>query len=443
MSPEIIGVIAIIVLFAALAAGMQIGIAMAVVGFAGFGVIVNFSAALGMLKTVPYTTAASYTMGVVPLFILMGQMAYYSKLSNDAYYAIYKWLGHLPGGLAIATIGGSAIFAAICGSSTAAAGTMTVVALPQMDKYRYHPSLSLGSIAAGGTLGILIPPSVALIIYGIISEQSISRLFIAGIIPGIVLSLLFCITIYFWARLRPSIGPRGPRFGWRERLAGVRHVWEVAILAFAVLGGIWGGVFSPTEAGGIGACGAFLIALKRRQLNLKRTLSALRETIKISGMIFTILIGAMIFNYFLSVSRLPMAVADLLSRLPFSPMGILITILFVYIILGCAMDTLAMTVLTLPIFLPLITNLGFDLIWFGVIFTVICEMALITPPIGLNVFIVGGMVKSRVTTTKEIQFSTIFRGVVPFIIAMLICVIILLVFPQISLFLPNTMLGGG
>jgi C4-dicarboxylate transporter DctM subunit len=433
MSPLLIGVLGLVALFALLALGMPIGFAMALVGFAGYAVIAGMQGALMQLSMVPYTTVASYIMSVLPLFLLMGQFAYISGLTKGAYYAMHKWIGHLPGGLAMATIGGCAAFAAVCGSSVASASTMTKVSLPEMNRYKYDPTLSMGSIAAGGTLGILIPPSTGFIIYAIFAEESVGKLFIGGIIPGILLSILFILAIYVVTKRMPELGPRGPRTTWRDKLTAGKDIWPVAILALLVLGGIWGGVFSPTEAGGAGAFGAFVIGLARRKLDTQNIVDSLIDTAKMTGMIFTVLIGAMVFNYFIAISGLPADMARLIEALAWPSLGILIAILVIYLILGCLMDVMAMTVLTLPIFLPLLINQGFDLIWFGVVYVIMCEMALITPPIGMNVFVISGI-------AKDVPMYKIFRGIVPFLIALVVCEILVIAFPQLALFLPNSMI---
>jgi C4-dicarboxylate transporter DctM subunit len=434
MSPTLIGGLGLVVLFALLATGMPIGFAMAIIGFAGFAWLGGVKGALTQLASVSYSSVASYMMTVLPLFLLMGQFAFVSGLTQGAYNAMHKWLGRLPGGLSMATIGGCAAFAAVCGSSVATASTMTAVALPEMNRYKYDPKLSLGSIAAGGTLGILIPPSVPFIIYSIFAEESVGRLFMAGIFPGIILSSLFVITIYVRAKRSPALGPPGPKTSWREKLGAVKDIWPVALLAFLVLGGIWGGVFSPIEAGGAGAFCALIIGMARRQLSVQKITSSIRDTVKTTAMIFTILIGAMIFNYFIVLSQLPAELARFIESVQWSPIGVLVGILFIYIILGCLMDTMAMTVLTLPIFIPLIRSLGFDLVWFGVVFVIITEMALITPPIGMNVFVISGM-------AKDVPMYTVFRGIIIFVVAMAICEALVIIFPQIALFLPNSMIG--
>lgn len=430
----ITGIIGLIVLFFFMFIGVPIGFAMGLVGFAGYVFLDSFNSAMSMVGMVPYTTVASYTFSVLPLFLLMGEFSTMSGLMRDAYRSTHVWLGHLPGGMAMATIGGCASFAAVCGSSIASAATMTRICLPEMRKYKYDPGLATGSLAAGGTLGILIPPSLGFIIYGMITEESIGRLFMAGIFPGILLSLMFMLTIYIIARINPLMGPAGVRSGWRQRITAIKDVWGVIILFILVMGGIWGGIFTPTEAAAVGALVSFLFVLGRRKLTKNNLIPAFQDTIKTTGMIYVILIGAMIFGYFMTVSGLPMVLADFVGSLPLPPMGILVAILVVYIFLGCLLDALAMILITMPIFLPVLITLGFDLIWFGVLSTLMSELALITPPIGMNVFVISGMV-------DDIPMHTIFRGILPFAATMILCVAILVAFPQISLFLPNIMIA--
>ena len=315
----------------------------------------------------------------------------------------------------------------------ATASAMTSVALPEMRRYKYEPKLALGSIAAGGTLGVLIPPSTVFIVYAIFAEQSVGRLFMAGFIPGILLATLFTIAIFLRVQRTPSLGPPAPKVGWRERLVASKDITPVLVLALVVLGGIWGGIFTPNEAAGIGAFGAFAFGLGMRQLTMKNFVSALMSTISITAMVFTIVIGAMIYNNFIVVCEVPTALAKFVETLAWPPLGILIAILSVYLILGCIMDAFAMCVLTLPIFIPILANLQLDLIWFGVLFVVMIEMASITPPIGMNVFVVSGM-------APDVPMYTVFRGIVPFLMAQIVCQALLITFPQIALFLPNTMI---
>lgn len=433
MSPEVIGLIGLVGMFVLIFAGMPVGFAMMLSGVVGFSFITSFGGGLFLLANVPYTEASSYAMSVLPLFMLMGSLAFFAGITEDSYYAVYKLLGHLPGGLAITTIGGCAAFAAVCGSSLATATTMTKVALPEMTRYKYDPKLALGSIAAGGTLGILIPPSITFIIYGVYAEQSIGRLFMAGFFPGFLLAGLFMLTIYIMTKRNPSLGPRGPKASWRERIIAFRVMWAIVALVLLVMGGIWGGIFTPTEGGGIGAAGAFLIAMGKRRLSTRNAISALKDAAETTAMALFVLIGAMVFNAFMAVSKLPLALAGFVGGLGLPPLGILVAMLFIYAIMGCVISAIPMILLTLPIFLPILISLDIDLIWFGVLLTLMVEMGMITPPVGINVFVLSGM-------AKDVPMYTIFRGILPFVGAMAVGVAILVAFPQISLFLPNLMI---
>jgi len=384
------------------------------------------------LGAAPYRTAAAYTMSVIPLFVLMGNLSFYAGVSEDLYSTTYKLFGHLPGGLAMATTAGCAGFAATCGSSVATAVTMGSIAIPEMKKYKYAPSLAAGSLAAGGTLGILIPPSIGFIIYSMLTDESIGKLFIAGVLPGILLTFLFVLTIYINVRRDLTLGPPGPRFSLREKIASFKGIWSALSLFILVIGGLYGGIFTPTEAGGIGACGAFLLIAVRGKLTFQNLTNVLMETGKITAMCFIILTGASVFGYFMAVTRIPNALADLAVGLPFPPILIIIFILIIYLALGCVMDSIAMIVLTVPIFYPVVIKLGYDPIWFGVIMVIVMEMALITPPVGMNVFAIAGV-------ATEIPLYTIFKGVLPFLAAMVICVAFLMAFPQIATFLPGLM----
>ncbi len=432
MSPILIGLIGIIILFVLMASGMNVGIAMAVSAFLGLIYLMGFSQALTILGAAPYRTAAAYTMSVIPLFVLMGNLSFFAGVSEDLYSTTYKLFGHLPGGLAMATTAGCAGFAATCGSSVATAVTMGSIAIPEMKKYKYASSLAAGSLAAGGTLGILIPPSIGFIIYSMLTDESIGKLFIAGILPGILLTLLFVLTIYINVRRDLTLGPPGPRFSLREKIASFKGLWSALSLFILVIGGLYGGIFTPTEAGGIGACGAFLLIAIRGKLTLRNLTDVLMETGKITAMCFIILAGANVFGYFMAVTRIPNELADFAVGLPFPPILIIIFILIIYLALGCVMDSIAMIVLTVPIFYPVVIQLGYDPIWFGVIMVIVMEMALITPPVGMNVFAIAGV-------ATEIPLYTIFRGVLPFLAAMVICVALMMAFPQIATFLPGLM----
>lgn len=431
MSPVETGIIGIIILIAILFSGMHIGVGMGLIGFLGFAYLSGFNSALGVLKTVPYSTFSQFDLSVIPLFILMGAFAFNAGLSEDLYRAVYKWLGHLRGGLAMATVGACACFAAICGSSLATAATLGSVALPEMKKYNYDPALATGSIAAGGTIGILIPPSVILVIYGIITELSIGKLFLAGFIPGILEAIFYMITISILTKINPSLGPRGPKTTLGEKFIAVSKTWEVFFLFLLVIGGIYLGVFTPNEAAGVGACGALVFGLLRKKLKWKNFKESFIDTGKTTGMIFLIIFGAMLLGYFLSVAKLPAELARFVSELPVNRYVILIMILIVFLLLGCVMDSMAIVLLTVPIFYPLILKLGFDPIWFGILVTRMTEIGLITPPVGLNVYIIKGI--------SDVPMGTIFKGIIPFLIADLFEVALLIAIPELSLFLPSLM----
>lgn len=432
MEPVWVGVIGIIVLLVLIAFRVPIAAAFALVGFLGFWYLGGFFPSLSVLGSVPYGWASHYVLITIPLFILMGQFAYHAGISRALYDTAYRWLGRLPGGLAVATMGACALFAACTGSSVASAATMGTISIPEMKRFNYDKRLAAGTVATGGTLGILIPPSTGFIVYGILTETSIGKLFIAGIFPGLLLALLFSLLIIIRARLNPGLAPPGESFSWRERLIYLKGVGGMLILFILVMGGLYLGIFTPTEAGAIGAFGAMLLAITQRRLNRENLVTSLKEALRTSCMIFAIIIGAMIFNTFLAVSRLPVELGEWLAGLPFPRHLILSFILLMYIPLGCFMDALAMLVLTLPIIFPAVEALGFDPIWFGVLLTILVEIGLITPPVGMNCYVLSGVV-------KDIPLEDIFRGIIPFIGAFVFGLAILVTFPQISLFLPGMM----
>ncbi|MBW1802998.1 MAG: TRAP transporter large permease [Deltaproteobacteria bacterium] len=432
MDPLFAGFIGIGVLVLLLFSGMPIGFVMGLVGFLGMAYLSGSKPAFTLLSTVPYATMASYSLSVIPLFILMGEFCFFAGISQELYYAVHKWLGQLPGGIAMATIAACAGFAAISGSSPATAATMGAVALPEMKRYKYDPALATGSIAAGGTIGILIPPSVILILYGILTEQSIGKLFLAGFIPGVLEALFYLAVIYILCKRNPQMGPRGPRTGLKEKVVSLKGTWVVLVLFFVVIGGIYLGVFSPTEAAGVGAFGAFVFALVKRKLTGRTFADSILETGKTTAMIFIIMVGAMILGYFFAVTRLPFELANMIAGLAVNRYIVLGIILIVYVFLGCIMDPLAMVLLTVPIFFPLVLALKFDPIWFGIIIVRVVEMGAITPPVGINVFIIKGV-------AKDVSMYTIFRGIFPFLVADILHVILLIAVPQIALFLPALM----
>ena len=430
--PIIIGVIGMLFLFLLLALRMQVGFAMALIGFAGFVYLSSWESGLAVLGLESFKTGSSYALSVIPLFILMGQFANYSQMGADIYKMVYRWIGFLPGGLAMATIGACACFAAISGSSLATAATMGMVALPEMKRFNYADALATGCIAAGGTLGILIPPSTVLIIYGILTETPISALFIAGILPGLFLSLLFIGSIFIQTSIRPNHGPAGPVFSFKQRVYALKDTWGLVALFLVVVGGLYTGWFTPTEAAGVGAFGAFSITLIKRRLTWKNLMGSLGETVKTTAMVFGILIGANILQYFLTISQIPDQLSTWVVSLGLSRWVVMSILVMIFIVLGCFMEGLSIMILTIPIVFPIILDLGFDPIWFGIIITLVMEMSLITPPVGVNVFVLAGV-------TKDIPMYTIFRGVFPFWAAMLLCIVFLMIFPQIALYLPGTM----
>jgi tripartite ATP-independent transporter DctM subunit len=432
MNPVVIGIFGILFLFLLLALRMQIGFCMALVGFAGFAVLDSLNPSFSILGMEPFKIGATYSRTVIPLFILMGQFANYSRMGFEIYQTVYRWLGFLPGGLSMATIGACGGFAAISGSSLAGAATMGMVALPEMKRFEYDDSLATGCIAAGGTLGILIPPSTVMIIYGILTEQPIATLFIAGILPGVLLCGLFVLTIYIMAKLKPALGPPGPKFTMKERIYSLKDTWSILCLFLLVIGGLYTGWFTPTEAAGVGAFGAFIITIIKKKLTWSNLTSSLVETIRTTAMVFLILIGAHIFGYFLTISQIPEQLSSLATEAGLNRYVILSMLILAYIILGCFMEGLAIMVLTIPIVYPMVLEMGFDPIWFGVIITLVMEMSLITPPVGINVFIISGI-------SKDVPMYTIFRGILPFWFAMLVCIILIVIFPQIALYLPLTM----
>jgi len=432
MSPEIIGLLGILLFLVLIAIRIPISFSMIFVGLLGFGILRSPQAAFSMATAELYSNFSSYSLSVIPMFIWMGFIAYYSGVGASLYNFSYKTIGHRPGGLAIATQAACAMFGAICGSNTATAATMGAIALPEMKKYKYDDSLSSASIAAGGALGVIIPPSVIFIIYGIASEQSIGRLFLAGIVPGILLMFLYMITIFILVKRNPSLGPAGPVATWKERFDTLKDGLFEVILTFLIsIGGLFAGWFTPTEAGAIGAASILIITLLRKQLNYEGLKKSLVDTTRTTAMIMLMVAGAMIFGRFIAVSRLPIALATWAANLALPSFGVMTVILLIYLLLGCFIDALALILLTIPIFFPVAVDvLGYDPIWFGVIIVLVVAMGVITPPVGMNVYIIKGV-------AKDIPTETIFKGVWPFLIALFVCLGILISFPDLVTFLPN------
>jgi len=431
-SPSIFGLIGVGVLILLLFSGLEIGLVMALVGFLGMAYLSTSGSALGLLMTVPYSTMASYSLSVVPLFILMGAFAFRSGISKELYLTAHKWLGHMRGGLAMATVAACAGFAAVSGSSIATAATFGTVALPEMKRYKYDDKLATGCIAAGGTIGILIPPSVILVMYGILTGQSIGKLFAAGFIPGVLEAVFYMITIYILCKRDPLLGPSAGRTTLTDKFISLKGAWAMLVIFGVVMGGIYMGIFSPTEAAGVGAFCTFILGVSRRKLSWGSFTDAIMETGKTTAMIFLFLIGGMILGYFLAVTRLPFTIANFVAGLTVNRYIILGAIILIYFFLGSIMSSMAMIILTVPIFFPVVMSLGFDPIWFGILIVRVCEVGVITPPVGMNVYIIHGI-------AKDIPMSTIFRGIVPFLIADVCHIAMLIAIPQLSLFLPSLM----
>ena len=432
MSVTTVGIIGVIVLVIFLFSRMPVGFVMGFLGFVGFSYVVNLEAALSLIARDVFEIFSSYDLTVVPLFVLMGQIAFHSGISRRLYDSAYVLVGSRKGGLAMATVAACAGFSAISGSTNATAATMATVTLPEMKRYKYDMSLATGTVAAAGSLGILIPPSVIFIVYGILTEQSIGKLFLAGIFPGILLSLLFMLTIHLRVRRNPSLAPAGPKTPFREKIRSFSGVVETLLIFGMVMGGIFFGIFTPTEAASAGAFLTILLALIRKQLTWRGFVQSLADTTRISCMVMVIVTGAVIFGHFMAVTRVPYDLAAWVGSLPLPKQAIMMVVVLVYLFGGCFMDALAMIMLTIPIFFPVSEALGFDPIWFGVVIVLISEMGVITPPVGVNVYVVFGV-------AKDVPLEVIFKGVLPMVLALLICNIILLFFPQIALYLPSLM----
>jgi C4-dicarboxylate transporter DctM subunit len=430
MNPVHVGIIGVVFLIILLFSRFPVAFCMALVGLLGFGYLVSPPAALNIIIKDFYTVFSSYDLTVVPLFVFMGQILFYSGISRKLYDAAFTWFGHYKGGLAMATVGACAGFSAICGSTNATAATMASVALPEMKRLNYSDELATGVVAAGGSLGILIPPSVIFIVYGIQTEQSIGKLFMAGILPGILLSTLFILTIYTWVSLKPAIAPRIEKQGFNHRIRSLTGLVEVIILFVMVMGGLFMGVFTPTEAGAVGAFGGVMIPLIRGQLSWRGFLEALYSSTRTTCMIFMIVAGATVFGHFLAVTTIPSTLSSWVVGLPLPPWAIMLVVMFFFLIGGCFMDALGMILLTIPIFYPVAVALGYDPIWFGVVIVLVTELGVITPPVGINVYVVSGI-------ARDVPLEVIFKGAFPFVLTLVAYLVIMIVFPQIALFLPS------
>lgn len=430
MSPFQIGLLGCLFLLLLLTSSMPVAFVMALVGVAGFAIVVNPNAAMSMMTAEIFDTFSSYSLTVIPLFVLMGQVAFHTGISRRLFNTAYKWMGHWPGGMAISTVGACTAFGAICGSGPATAATMASVVLPEMKRYNYDMELATGTVAAGGSLGMLIPPSVVFIVYAILTEQSIGKLFISGILPGLLIALLFCLTILVHCKLRPHLGPAGPKSSLKEKLLSLFGITETLALFLLVIGGMFTGLFTPTEAAAVGAAGAIVIAIVQKKFSVKMLTQSLRETVRTSCMVMIIVGGAVIFGRFLAITRIPFELASFLASLPLPGWMIMGFIILFYLIAGCFVDALGLIMLTIPIFYPVILDLNYDPIWFGVIIVVVTQMGVITPPVGVNVYVVSGI-------ERDVPLQTVFKGAIPFLAALVVAAILLILFPQIALYLPN------
>ena len=432
MSTDAVALIGFIALFVLMLLRVPVGMAMGLVGVTGFAYLNGSGPALKIVGHTSMRTVTDWNFAVIPMFLLMGSFATTSGMSRELFRSANAFLGHLRGGLGIATIAACGGFAAICGSSVATAATFSRVAYPEMRRYGYPQSFATGVIAAGGTLGIMIPPSTVFAVYGLITDQDVGKLFVAGILPGILAVFMYMVTISIIGMVRPQFLPAGPRASWGERLNAVRDVWATLLLFAFVIGGIYGGLFTATEAAGMGAAGAFIIGVARGRLSWADIRRSLLESTRTTAAVFTILIGALLFGYFLTITQTPQKVTEFLTGLGIGRYGILALIMVMYLVLGCLMDALAMIILTVPIIFPVIKALGFDPIWFGVIIVMTVELGLIHPPVGMNIFVIKSVI-------EDVKISTIFYGVLPFIITDLLRLLILIAFPIIALWLPSHM----
>jgi tripartite ATP-independent transporter DctM subunit len=430
MSPETTGIVGIAILLFLFLLRMPVGFAMALVGVVGFAYLSGADSALTLLAQDIYDQFSAYPLSVIPMFILMGSFAFASGISQRLYRTAHTWVGSYRGGLTMATVLACAGFSAISGSTAATAATMGKTALPEMRKYKYDNTLATGCVAAAGTLGILIPPSTVLIVYGVLVEESIGKLFIAGVLPGVLLSLAFVATVALLCFRNPELGPPGPRTTWKEKFRAAGGIVEAAILFFLAIGGLFLGWFSPTQAGAIGAGGALIIGLARRKISWKGFFEAGKEGLQTGCMVLVIITGATVFGHFMTMSMIPFILADWVGNLPVHRLVVMSIILFIYFMGGFFMDSMALIVLTVPIFFPVVEKLAFDTIWFGVLMVLVAEMGVITPPVGVNVFVIKGI-------APDVPLFVIFRGILPFLVALIIVTIIILFIPQIATFLPS------
>ena len=432
MSEVTVGLIGLALVLILFLTGIELAFVMALVGFVGFSYLRSWEAGLNMLAKDFFDVFASYGFTVIPLFVLMGQISFNAGIAKRLYDASYKFIGHIPGGLAMATVAGATAFKAICGSSSATAATFAVVAVPEMDRYNYSRKLSTGIVATVGTLGVLLPPSVTLIVFGIITEQSIGKLFLAGLIPGLMIAAFFLVIIYVWCRIDPKLGPKGERSTWKERMKTIPEVMWVVVIFFLVIGGLMNGFFTPTEAGSVGTFAVLVLSILKRDINFQGYVKSVNESLQTGAMVLILIAGSAVLGHFLAVTRIPMIAADWIVALPFPTWIIMILITIVYLIGGSFIDDLAFMVLATPIFYPAIAKLGYDPIWFGIIIAITVMVGVVIPPVAINVFIVRAVTRA--------PFGVIYAGVYPFLLSLVFCAALLFIFPGLATWLPNLLM---
>jgi C4-dicarboxylate transporter DctM subunit len=432
MSEVVIGLVGLAVVLLLFLTGIELGFAMALIGFLGFGMIVSFSAALNLLAKDIFDVLASYGFTVIPLFVLMGQIAFNAGIAKRLYNTAYRFIGHVPGGMAMATVAGATAFKAICGSSPATAATFASVAVPEMDRYGYDKKLSTGIVATVGTLGILIPPSVTLIVFGIITEQSIGKLFLAGLVPGLIIAFFFICIIYGWCKINPKLGPKGEKSTWKQRIASLPEFLLVIVIFLLMIWGLMAGAFTPTEAGSVGCFLVLILSFAKKDLTLKGYFKSVAESLRTACMVLMLIAGSTILGHFLAVTKLPMIAADWVVGLPLNRYIIIILISFIYQTGGSFIDDLAFMILATPIFYPVIIKLGFDPLWFGMIIAITVMIGVVIPPVAINVFVVKNITR--------VPFSVIYKGVYPFLISLVVCAALLFFFPELATWLPNLLM---
>jgi tripartite ATP-independent transporter DctM subunit len=432
MNEVMVGLLGLAVVLVLFLTGIELGFAMALIGFLGFGYLVSFKAGLNLLAKDIFDVFSSYGFTVIPLFVLMGQVAFNAGIARRLYDASYKFIGHIPGGLAMATVAGATAFKAICGSSPATAATFASVAVPEMERYKYDRRLSTGIVATVGTLGILIPPSVTLIVFGIITEQSIGKLFLAGIIPGLIAAFFFVVIIYGWCKIDPTLGPKGEKSTWGQRIRSLPEVLWIVVIFLLVVGGLMKGFFTPTEAGSVGTFAVLILSIAKRDINFKGYIKSVVESLRTACMVLVLIAGSTVLGHFLAVTKIPMITADWVVTLPLHPYTVMVIIGFIYLIGGSFIDDLAFMVLATPIFYPVIQKLGFNPIWFAMIIMITVMIGVVVPPVAINVFVVKNITK--------VPFGVIYKGVYPFLLSLVVCAILLFIFPGICTWLPNLLM---